>query len=59
MHQHVKMSSKHAFQKYEIITKTACRQCSAKKAVDKNFARFTGKHWCQSVPFNKFACCRL
>lgn len=59
MHQHVKMSSKHAFQKYEISTKAVCGQCSAKTAVDKNFARFKGKHLCRSVPFNKFACCRI
>ena len=35
MHQHVKMSSKHAFQKYEIITKTASGNVLRKKLLIK------------------------
>ena len=31
------------------------RRCSAKKSVLKNFAKFTGKHLCQSLFFNKVA----
>ena len=30
-------------------------RCSIKKGVLKNFAKFTGKHLCQSLFFNKFA----
>ena len=29
------------------------RRCSVKKGVLKNFAKFTGKHLCQSLFFNK------
>ena len=31
------------------------RRCSLKKAVLRNFAKFTGKHLCQSLFFNKVA----
>ena len=31
------------------------RRCSIKKSVLKNFAKFTGKHLCQSLLFNKGA----
>ena len=31
------------------------RRCSLKKGVLKNFAKFTGKHLCQSLFFNKVA----
>ena len=40
---------------YTIIY-TACHQrCSAKKGVLKNFTKFTRKHLCQSLTFNKVA----
>ena len=35
------------------------RKCSARKAVLRNFAKFTGKHLCQSLIFNKAAGLRL
>ena len=31
------------------------RMCSVKKSVPRNFAKFTGKHLCQSLLFNKVA----
>ena len=31
------------------------QRCSMKKGVLRNFAKFTGKHLCQSLSFNKFA----
>ena len=31
------------------------RRCSVKKGVLRNFAKFTGKHLCQSLSFNKVA----
>ena len=31
------------------------RRCSVKKGVLRNFAKFTGKHLCQSLFFNKAA----
>ena len=31
------------------------QRCSVKKGVLKNFAKFTGKHMCQSLFFNKVA----
>ena len=31
------------------------QKCSKKKGVPKNFAKFTGKHQCQSLLFNKVA----
>ena len=31
------------------------RRCSVKKDVLRNFAKFTGKHQCQSLIFNKIA----
>ena len=34
-------------------------RCSVKKGVLKNFAKFTGKHLCQSLFFNKVAGLRL
>ena len=33
-------------------------RCSVKKGVLKNFTKFTGKHLCQSLYFNKVACLR-
>ena len=35
------------------------RRCSVNKDVLKNFTKFTGKHLCQSLFFNKFAGLRL
>ena len=35
------------------VTKTSFRRCSLKKEVLKNFAKFKGKHLCQSLLFNK------
>ena len=34
------------------------RRCSIKKVVRKNFAKFIGKHLCQSLSFNKIASLR-
>ena len=44
-----------------LITKTRSshRRCSIRKGVLKNFAKFTGKHLCQSLFFNKVAGLRL
>ena len=40
----------------EYITfKSSHQRCSVKKGVLKNFAKFTGKHLCQSLFFNKVA----
>ena len=36
-------------------TRSSHRRCSFKKAVVKNFWRFTGKHLCQSLFYNKVA----
>ena len=35
------------------------RRCSVRKGVLRNFAKFTGKHLCQSLFFNKVAALRL
>ena len=35
--------------------RTSHRRCSIKKGVLKNFTKFTGKHLCQSLFFNKVA----
>ena len=48
--QQVKMKIIHA-----IIYRSSHRRCSVKKGVFKNFAKFTGKHLCQSLFFNKVA----
>ena len=37
------------------ISDAATRRCFIKKGVTKNFAKFTGKHLCQSLFFNKVA----
>ena len=37
------------------IIRSSHRRCSVKKGVLRNFAKFTGKHLCQSVFFNKVA----
>ena len=36
-------------------TEVVARRCSVKKGVLRNFAKFTGKHLCQSLYFNKVA----
>ena len=38
-----------------IINRTSHQRCSIRKAVLENFAKFTGKHRCQSLSFNKVA----
>ena len=42
-----------------VIFKSRHRRCSVRKGVLKNFAKFTGKHLCQSLFFNKVAGLRL
>ena len=37
------------------LTKSSQQRCSVKKGVLRNFAKFTGKHLCQSLFFNKVA----
>ena len=37
------------------IIKSSHQWCSVKKGVHRNFAKFTGKHLCQSLLFNKVA----
>ena len=37
------------------ISKSSYQTCSLKKGVLKNFAKFTGKHLCKSLCFNKVA----
>ena len=37
------------------ILKSSHQRCSVKKGVLRNFAKFTGKHLCQSLFFNKVA----
>ena len=38
-----------------VFTEAVIRRCSVKKGVLRNFAKFTGKHLCQSLFFNKVA----
>ena len=38
-----------------ILSQFLTRRCSVKKGVLSNFAKFTGKHLCQSLYFNKVA----
>ena len=48
----------HGFNKEECESKTVRSshwRCSVKKGVLRNFAKFTGKHLCQSLFFNKVA----
>ena len=42
-----------------IIAEAASWSCFCKKGVLKNFAKFTGKHLCQSLFFNKVSGLRL
>ena len=37
------------------LTEIVVQRCSVKKGVLKNFAKFTGKHLCESLFFNKAA----
>ena len=37
------------------VYRSSHQRCSAKKGVLRNFAKFTGKHLCQSTFFNKVA----
>ena len=39
----------------QAISRRSHRTCSIKKWVLRNFAKFTGKHLCQSIAFNKVA----
>ena len=39
----------------EANMKSSHQRCSVKKGVLRNFAKFTGKHLCQSLVFNKVA----
>ena len=40
------------------LVRSSHQRCSIKKCVLENFAKFTGKHLCQSLFFNKVACLR-
>ena len=40
---------------YHIHIKSSHQRCSVKKGVLRNFAKYTGKHLCQSLLFNKVA----
>ena len=37
-------------------SEAVAQRCSVKKGVLKNFSKFTGKHMCQSLFFNRVAC---
>ena len=39
-----------------LTTEAVFRRCSVRKDVLRNFAKFTRKHLCQSLFFNKVAC---
>ena len=41
--------------KYEVFPEAVVQRCSTKKGVLENFAKFTEKHLCQSLFFNKCA----
>ena len=43
------------FYLYQKSPKSSHQRCSIKKGVLKNFPKFTGKHLCQSLFFNKVA----
>ena len=40
------------------MTEAVVQKCSVKKVFFKNFAKFTGKHLCQSLFFDKVTCLR-
>ena len=39
----------------QMTIRSSHQRCSVKKGVFRNFAKFTGKHLCQVLPFNKVA----
>ena len=39
----------------DILDRSSQQRCSMKKGVLRNFTKFTGKHLCQSLFFNKVA----
>ena len=41
--------------KYDVKDRSSHRRCSVRKGVVRNFAKFTGKHPCQSLFFNEVA----
>ena len=41
------------------IAEALARRCSIKKDVSRNFAKFSGKHLCQSLFFNEVAACNF
>ena len=45
----------YTLQNHGISYRSSHRRCSVKKSVLGNFAKFTGKHLCQSLFFNKVA----
>ena len=49
-----KLSDIHECQ-YFVLPEGVSQRCSVKKGVLRNFAKFTGKHLCQSLFFNKVA----
>ena len=40
---------------FKLRARSSYRRCSVKKGVLRNFAKFTGKHLCQRLLFNKVA----
>ena len=44
---------------FRFIERNSHQRCSMKKGVLRNFTKFTGKHLCQSLFFNKVADLRL
>ena len=43
------------FEKYGYLFKSSDQRCFIKKGVLRNFTKFTGKHLCSSLFFNKVA----
>ena len=39
----------------KVLNRSTHRRCSIKEGVPRNFSKFTGKHLCQSLVFNKVA----
>ena len=44
--------------KYHLLYRSSQRRCSVREGVLRNFAKFLGKHLCQSVFFSKVAALR-
>ena len=40
---------------YKLLHRSSHQRCSVRKGILRNFAKFTGKHLCQSLFFNKVA----